>query len=257
MRQTKMARLNILILIIINKGLIRITILAKTQSIEAEIKDREKKRTNKKKGKELEEKIEENKKKNTKLKELEAQIAKIEKLQKIKIEEKRVSKEFDVSLISAEDVERLLKFLQLNPDDDKYTLDKKLTNKNGYPKVIIFDGLEGSYSDTHSIRDNSSSYRQKREELKSEEIPEDKYSSAHPSKLEELKYGSDFSKDKEKKIFNDLDKSMSKSKKNENKELVAIDEEELNNQPESRNNLEDIIDPEGKKEQWKLEEDQE
>ena len=137
------------------KGLIRIVILAKTQSIEKEIKMRSRKIKNQKKNTELEKKTESNSSKKTKkLRELEEQIKKVEKLQKLTIEEKRVSKEFDVSLICVEDVERLLKFLQLDPEDDKYVLDKKLINKNGYPKTIVFDGLEGNYSDTYNVRDN-------------------------------------------------------------------------------------------------------
>ena len=106
------------------KGLIRITIRWKTNWLEGEIKNRAKRRTNKKGTKELENKIESIKIKSPKLKKLEEQILAIEKQQKIKVEEKRISKEFDVSLISVDDVELFFKFLQLNPQDDKFTLDK-------------------------------------------------------------------------------------------------------------------------------------
>jgi hypothetical protein len=107
------------------KGLIRITILTKMQSISKEIKHRQRRRKGSKKGtEEIDKQIEANKKKNQKLRELEQQIAQVENLQKIKVEEKRISKEFDVSLIGVDDVERILKFLQLDPEDDKYTADK-------------------------------------------------------------------------------------------------------------------------------------
>ena len=107
------------------KGLIRVTILTKTQSISKEIKHRQRRiKANKNGTEEVEKEIESNKKKNQKLRVLEQQIAQVENLQKIKVEEKRISKEFDVSLISVDDVERLLKFLQLDPTEDKYTADK-------------------------------------------------------------------------------------------------------------------------------------
>ena len=66
------------------KGLIRITILWKTQKIETEVKNRAKRKINKKNNKDIEQSIY----KSPKLKELESQIAKIENLQKIKVEEK-------------------------------------------------------------------------------------------------------------------------------------------------------------------------
>ena len=52
---------------------------------------------------------------------------------------------------------------------------RKLTNKSGYPKAIVFEGLECNYSDIHSVRDHSSSYRQKRNPSHEEE----KYSVIH------------------------------------------------------------------------------
>ena len=143
--------------------------------------------------------------------------------------------------------------MQLNPDDDKYTLDKKFTNKSGYPKVIMFDGLEGMYSDTHSIRDNYSSYRQNRDEEK-EEVPDEKLNFINNSKQEDVE--SDFTKEKKKNKQKEINKSIKIDDKKENKkELVSIDEDELNNQPQENNILENIIDPDGKKEEWKLEND--
>jgi len=141
------------------KGIIRIVILTKTQSIETEVKNRQKR--GKSKMKQKDDTNANSKAKSNKLKELEQQIQKIEKLQKIKVEEKRISKEFDVSLISYEDVEKFFRFLQLDPNDDKYTMDKKLTDKNGYPKTIVFEGLEGSYVETYSRKDSISSNMQK------------------------------------------------------------------------------------------------
>lgn len=106
------------------KGLIRVAILTKTQCLANEVKHRQRKRKNVKKQQELEEQIEKNKSKNNRLKELEQQIAQVENLQKLKVEDKRISKEFDISLITVDDVERLLKFLQLDPEDDKYTAER-------------------------------------------------------------------------------------------------------------------------------------
>lgn len=39
------------------------------------------------------------------------------------------------------------------------------------------------------------------------------------------------------------------------KELVAVSEEELNSQPQDKSAIENIIAPEGQKEQWKVDED--
>lgn len=152
------------------KGLIRITILAKTQSIEAEVKNRQRRSKKTKKSKNSEETA--STLKSSKLKNLEEQIAKLEKMQKMKVEDKRISKEFDVSMISKDDVERFFKFLQFEPADDKYKMDKKITNKEGYPKSIIFEGLEGNYSEVYSQRDLGSSYNKARDN-------DDKYSVIH------------------------------------------------------------------------------
>ena len=60
-------------------------------------------------------------------------------------------------------------------------MDRKLTNKKAYPKSIVFDGLEGNYSETHSIRDNMSSCSRKRS------MNEDKYSVIHaPQEKDEV-----------------------------------------------------------------------
>ncbi|CAI2384566.1 unnamed protein product [Moneuplotes crassus] len=245
------------------KGLIRITILAKTQSIEKEIKYRNRK-SKIKKTPDLNSKADTGK--NKKLKELEDQIAKIENLQNIKIEEKRVSKEFDVSLINVDDVERLLKFLQLDSEDDKYTMDRKLTNKLNYPKTIVFDGLEGNYSDVHTIRDNNSSYSRKRSDA-----DPDKYSVIHApkdDKIEETKSEEEPHSqpdhppdtDKEKQQESPQDNNLSKDAQEDGqhqedppkKELVAISQEELDNQPQDEKDTTNIIDPEGKKEEWEV-----
>lgn len=50
----------------------------------------------------------------------------LEHLKKVKVEDKRVTSEVDVSLISHKTLEKLIKFFQLLPEDNKYTLDKKL-----------------------------------------------------------------------------------------------------------------------------------
>lgn len=54
---------------------------------------------------------------------------KYEKMLSVKIEEKRMSKPFDVSMINPETIEALLKFIQLQPDDDQFKLDKKLNKQ--------------------------------------------------------------------------------------------------------------------------------
>ena len=51
---------------------------------------------------------------------------KYERMLKVKIEEKRMSKGFDVSIINKEAIEAILKFIKLDAEDDQYKLDKKL-----------------------------------------------------------------------------------------------------------------------------------
>mmetsp|Transcript_14430 Transcript_14430/g.16680 ORF Transcript_14430/g.16680 Transcript_14430/m.16680 type:complete len:128 (+) Transcript_14430:2994-3377(+) len=52
--------------------------------------------------------------------------ADISEKQKIKVEDKRVTREVYVKLITDKTIEVLLNYLQLLPEDNKYTLDKKL-----------------------------------------------------------------------------------------------------------------------------------
>lgn len=49
-----------------------------------------------------------------------------EKILSVKIEDKRMSKAFDVSIITPQTLEGLLKFIQIQPDDSYHKLDKKL-----------------------------------------------------------------------------------------------------------------------------------
>jgi hypothetical protein len=152
-----------------------------------------------------------------------------------------------------------------------------LTNKSGYPKTIVFEGLESNYSDIHSVRDNSSSYRQKRNPSHEEE----KYSVIHdktkPSKKDapevKLQEKSDEEDSQQKEGIKPMKKANAKdsldkidAKKEERKdessksetkpkELVAISEDELNKQPQDKSAIEDIIAPEGQKEQWKVDDD--
>ena len=60
------------------------------------------------------------------LTELNKEKEKYERMLSVKIEEKRMSKPFDVSMINPEAIEALLKFIQLQPDDDQFKMDKKL-----------------------------------------------------------------------------------------------------------------------------------
>ena len=273
-----------------NKGLIRITILAKTQSIEAEVHKRQRsKKSRQKQNRDLEE-IKDEPVKSQKLKELEKQISKVEKLQKIKVEEKRVSTEFDVSLINAEDVERFYNFLQLDHEDDKYTMDNKINNKDGYPKSIIFEGLEGSYAQNYSQRDISSSYSKQKDETdkysvihgkddvneeskfepnegdsklessdtnqiepKDDSVKDDKYSNivvdVQPDSGSVGKEENQSNQDESEKP---QEAEVSEAKPSEEQQpLAEITQEELNNQPATTEN---IIDPEGKKEEWKVDE---
>jgi len=50
----------------------------------------------------------------------------LQHLKHVKIEDKRVTRSVDVKLISEKTIESLLNYLQLLPEDNKYTLDKKL-----------------------------------------------------------------------------------------------------------------------------------
>lgn len=50
----------------------------------------------------------------------------LEHIKKVKVEDKRVTREVDVDLITAVTIEGLLNYLQIQPEDNKYTLDKKL-----------------------------------------------------------------------------------------------------------------------------------
>jgi hypothetical protein len=248
------------------KGLIRITILSKTQSIEHEIKKRRIQPKSQSTAK-VSSNLGDKNKTNKKLQDLEAQIAKIENLNQIKVEDKRVSKEFDVSLINVDDVEKLLKFLQLNPDDDKYTMDRKMTNKAGYPKTIVFDGLEGGYSDNKSVKDTTSSYSRKRADSGKysvihsnkeniEEIAEEKKSPKQnivkgtkenrPVK-EDIVEEAEEKKPAKQNFVKEADEEIEK-------ELVAVSEDDLNNQP-SDARLENIIAPEGAKEEWKVDDE--
>ena len=52
-----------------------------------------------------------------------------EKMLKVKIEDKRMTKPLDVSIISAQTIEGLLKFIQLQPDDSKQVMDQKLNKQ--------------------------------------------------------------------------------------------------------------------------------
>ena len=80
-------------------------------------------------------------------------------LQKVKVEDKRVTRSVDVGLITNLTIEGLLNYLQLLPEDDKYSLDKKLNKVVRYntgvkPNRIIkkfkpkkIDAVEGSDDD--------------------------------------------------------------------------------------------------------------
>ena len=61
----------------------------------------------------------------------------IEKQKKIKVEERRIAKKFDVWELMANDIKDILDFLQVEPEDDKYTLDKKI-NAEEKPKSLFF-----------------------------------------------------------------------------------------------------------------------
>lgn len=50
----------------------------------------------------------------------------LEHLKKVKVEDKRVARKVDVTLITEKTIEALLNYLQLLPEDNKYSLDKKL-----------------------------------------------------------------------------------------------------------------------------------
>ena len=52
----------------------------------------------------------------------------LDHLNKVKVEDKRVTKQIDVKLITDKTIEALLGYLQLLPEDNKYTLDRKLND---------------------------------------------------------------------------------------------------------------------------------
>lgn len=58
-----------------------------------------------------------------------AQAEALDHLRKVKREDKRVTKQIDVKIITDKTIETLLQYLQLLPEDNKYTLDKKLNEK--------------------------------------------------------------------------------------------------------------------------------
>jgi hypothetical protein len=56
----------------------------------------------------------------------------LEHLKNVKVSDKRVTKSIDVGLITDKTIECLLEYLQLLPEDNKYTLDKKLNQQLRY-----------------------------------------------------------------------------------------------------------------------------
>ena len=66
----------------------------------------------------------------------------LDHLMKVKVEDKRVTRGVDVKLITEKTIEALLNYLQLLPEDNKYTLDKKLNkvvryNAGAKPNRIV------------------------------------------------------------------------------------------------------------------------
>jgi hypothetical protein len=61
-----------------------------------------------------------------KLLEIDNRAKVLENLHKVKVEDTRITTECDVSLISDRTIEALLKFLDLNPEDNRFDMDKKL-----------------------------------------------------------------------------------------------------------------------------------
>ena len=59
---------------------------------------------------------------------LEMDKEKIKHIAGVKVEDKRVSRSVNVDIISASTIEALLRFLQVEPEDDHFGLDRKLNN---------------------------------------------------------------------------------------------------------------------------------
>lgn len=64
-----------------------------------------------------------------KLYEIESKAKAIENLHKVKVEDTRITTECDVTLITDKTIEALLKFIGLDPADDRFVMDKKLNAK--------------------------------------------------------------------------------------------------------------------------------
>jgi hypothetical protein len=60
------------------------------------------------------------------MEEISKEKERLEKQNNIKIEDKRMAKEFNVSIITDKTIEGLLRFIQLTPEDTNHKLDKKL-----------------------------------------------------------------------------------------------------------------------------------
>jgi len=55
----------------------------------------------------------------------------------MKVEEKRIQKRFDVYELITDDFKDMMEFLQLSPDDERYSLDKKINSK-AKPSKLFF-----------------------------------------------------------------------------------------------------------------------
>lgn len=55
----------------------------------------------------------------------------------MKVVDKRMTKKFDVYELVADDLKDMFEFLQITPDDDKYSLDKKI-NSTSKPNWLFF-----------------------------------------------------------------------------------------------------------------------
>lgn len=55
----------------------------------------------------------------------------------MKVVDKRMTKKFDVYELVADDLKDMFEFLQITPDDDKYSLDKKI-NAASKPTKLFF-----------------------------------------------------------------------------------------------------------------------
>ena len=60
--------------------------------------------------------------------EFETKMQILSHLEKVKIEDKRITKECDTKLISAKTIEALLKYFELVPGENRYEQDKKFAN---------------------------------------------------------------------------------------------------------------------------------